>query len=242
MPVFPAVYGGYMLGFGAIFTVEDLVVNTDSAYATRLAAQFVHGAQLGWMSLGGTSDSPPMGLYDYLMQAEHEAEVEWLASLGKKRGLLSDYFLHGREMRLPPFVLNVTYNSSSQQSQTPAALSSAWLLNNSTAQAAASSLLLLLVTPDSTIAPRGLAYSLCIDLTDFGFPSSANVQQWSVRHVSDDGRSAVHDAATVQGGVVMLAGSLSGRSVLALTVQHSSEDERLGRAVREDGFALLAYN
>ena len=39
------------------------------ALAARLAQQLLFGAQLGWMSLGGRSDnqSPPMGLFDLLM-------------------------------------------------------------------------------------------------------------------------------------------------------------------------------
>ena len=124
VPVFPAVYGGYMIGFGAIFTIADLVSNVDSAYATLLAAQFVHGAQLGWMSLGGTEDDPPMGLYDYLMQDQYEAEVDWLRRLVNMRAVVSDWFLYGREMRQPPFQVSVTYNSTNTASSSSSAASS----------------------------------------------------------------------------------------------------------------------
>ncbi len=53
VPAFPAVYGGYYIGFGSIFNVADLE-QTDVA-AARLAANLVFGVQLGWFFVGGLS-------------------------------------------------------------------------------------------------------------------------------------------------------------------------------------------
>lgn len=44
-PAFPAVYGGYFVGFGSIFTHNDLALNPD-VFASRLAASFVWGIQV----------------------------------------------------------------------------------------------------------------------------------------------------------------------------------------------------
>ena len=219
VPVFPAIYGGYMMGFGAIFTVADLVDNTDSGYATLLAAQFVHGAQLGWMSLGGTSDDPPMGLYDYLMADEYEAEVDWLRLLATTRAVLSDYFLYGREMRQPPFVVNVTY-SSNTASDTPAYLSSAWLLHNSSS----TSLLVTLLVPDSTIAPGGLSFNLSLALADFGFPPTALKQRWQVWRWDGSGSSERVAVQAEPGNVIELSGTSSARSIVLLTVEQPASD------------------
>ena len=253
IPVFPAVYGGYMIGFGAIFTVADLVDNTDSGYATLLAAQFVYGAQLGWMSLGGTTDEPPMGLYDYLIMEQYEAELDWLRRLGTMRGLLSDYFLHGREMRQPPFVVNVTYNStaaaspsphspsssaahcqptsscpaSSSSSATAAYLSSAWLLGNDSSSHF--SLLLLLVTPDSRVASDGLSFSLRLHLADFGIPATAASKEerhCSVWQWDESGLRSELVGRAGSGDEVDVSGSLSGRSMAVLTVDWSRREVR----------------
>ena len=231
--VFPAVYGGYMVPFGAIFTVDDLVNHTDSGYATLLAAQFVHGAQLGWMSLGGTSDDPPMGLYGYLMSSTYDAEVAWLTRLAGMRAVVSDYFLYGREMRQPPFkVTNITYNptnSSSPASTTVPFLTSAWLLYNTTTHTP--SLLITLVIPDSTIARSGLHWHVDFNMTDYGLPlqDRSAARQWEVRWMSGDG--VWSRVAWLSGGsVVWLDGSLSGRTMLMLMIDLSdvTDDEVAG--------------
>ena len=41
-PAFPAIYGGYFVGFGSIYTHNDLALNPD-VWASRVAASFVWG-------------------------------------------------------------------------------------------------------------------------------------------------------------------------------------------------------
>ena len=224
VPVFPAVYGGYMLGFGAIFTVADLVERTDSGYATLLAAQFVHGSQLGWMSLGGTQDEPPMGLYDLLMAPQYEAEMHWLTRLGTLRGWWSDYFLYGREMREPPFVVSIPADSIAP----PIFLYSAWLLYNESAGLSYNlSLMLNAVTPSSTIGQQGVIVSIRMDPTDFGFPKLAHQQpgQWHMRRLNADGGSELVAAAEAGlgdgGGFIEYSTLMLSRSTLSLLVIHN---------------------
>ena len=100
VPAFPAIYGGFVISMGAEFFTTDLDDDGD-VFAARLAQQLLFGAQLGWMSLGGRSDnqSPPMGLFDLLMDEAHDEEVAFLARLSSARDILSEFFLHGRPSR-----------------------------------------------------------------------------------------------------------------------------------------------
>ena len=77
VPAFNAIYGGYYIGMGAIFDVGDLIPNPD-AFAAKITEQFVLGAQLGWMSLGGRDNqNPSMAMFDLLMDEKYDAEIDF---------------------------------------------------------------------------------------------------------------------------------------------------------------------
>ncbi len=104
VPAFPAVYGGYYIGFGSIFNVADLE-QTDVA-AARLAANLVFGVQLGWFSLGGVRYGPdydtscgPMGTYDYWMRPTAAPMIAYLKLLVAYRTAVQDYLVRGRLMQ-----------------------------------------------------------------------------------------------------------------------------------------------
>lgn len=97
-PVFASVYGGYYIGFGQIYLAADFD-NGAVVYADKVSTAFVLGAQLGWFSLGGTTDKPPMGLYDILMSSKFDAQVAYLQLLSQYRTLAADFFNYGRLMK-----------------------------------------------------------------------------------------------------------------------------------------------
>ena len=245
VPVFPAVYGGYMVGFGAIFTIADLQ-DADAGFATTLAGQFVHGAQLGWMSLGGTQDDPPMGLYDLLMDRAYDAEVEWVRQLALMRARVAEWVTHGRLMRTPPIVSQSSQPSQPTRASTlprcgapslsgqfgrptvecasrgsldeaPVYLATSWYLAaNATAPA---SLLVLVASPSSKTATRLL---LSLDVTDFGFPASAAEQQFTLTALSWDGGD--EQLGRFPGGSVQWQADIEGRYVVALLVQAAASN------------------
>ena len=236
-PVFPAVYGGYMLGFGAIFTVADLVDNPDGGFATTLAAQFVYGVQLGWMSLGGTQDSPPMGLYDQLMAPQHDADVQWLQRLALTRARVAEWLTHGRLMRPPPirvtsspsFPPRAPHPSSPLPSipsphpgkPTPSAaadppptyLASTWLLP---ANATASASVVVLVAVPASNGTVGLSWLM--NVTDVGLEDGGG--QFMVTQLLWDGGE--QRLGVYEGGAVQWKATLKGRQAVALLIQPAS--------------------
>lgn len=106
MPSFSAVYGGYYTAAGAEFfqadfeSSEDGSVSPGDVFAARLTTQFLTGAQLGWMSLGGRDNqNPPMGLFELLMDSEQDASIEFLKTLSNARSVLASTFNQGRASR-----------------------------------------------------------------------------------------------------------------------------------------------
>jgi hypothetical protein len=61
-PAFPAIYGGYFVGFGSIFTHNDLALNPD-VFASRLAASFVWGIQVPYCPPFFSGATPPLLLF-----------------------------------------------------------------------------------------------------------------------------------------------------------------------------------
>eukprot|EP00466_Bigelowiella_natans_P008547 jgi/Bigna1/75549/fgenesh1_pg.35_\ len=99
VPAFQAVYGGYVLPVGAEFFQQDFLPNPD-VFAAKVAAQFVFGAQMGWFSLGGRDNqSPPMGTFELMMDAQYDAEMSYLRSLSNAKLAAGSWFNHGRVMR-----------------------------------------------------------------------------------------------------------------------------------------------
>ena len=102
VPAFAAVYGGYYVAFGSVYTTNDLALNPD-VFASRLATSFVYGAQMGWFSLGGVDHGPnldtkcgPMHTLDAFLSPDRDAEVAFLRMLAQARSTVQRYFVHGR--------------------------------------------------------------------------------------------------------------------------------------------------
>jgi hypothetical protein len=118
-PLFPSVYGGLYVAFGAEFFQSDLAPNPD-VFTSKLALQLVAGAQLGWMSLGGTQTPPPMGLYDMLVDPAHAAELAFLSEASQFRLKMRPFLQDGR---LVPQACGVNGTTAAWQ-----VIAAAWLL------------------------------------------------------------------------------------------------------------------
>lgn len=101
---FPAIYGGYYVGFGAEWFRADF--EDHNWFCGKLSTHFVSGSQLGWFSLVGmandTADScGPMGVGDLLLSSSHDDLIDFIKLLSTARGYIVDYFLYGRYVRPP---------------------------------------------------------------------------------------------------------------------------------------------
>ena len=105
MNAFPAIYGGYYLGFGAEWFRADF--EDHDWFCGKLSKHFAAGSQLGWFSLVGIANDPqdscgPMGVGDLLMASENDDLIAFLRLLlNARRHVLLDYFVDGHLMRLP---------------------------------------------------------------------------------------------------------------------------------------------
>jgi len=110
VPAFQAIYGGYFMSVGAEFYASDLDADPD-VFASKVAAQFIFGALMGWFSLGGrrdTSGNPYMGLYERLMDPKYDAEIDYVRELAAARRRASDFLIHGRAGAPLPIGVNGT--------------------------------------------------------------------------------------------------------------------------------------
>ena len=105
-PAFVAVYGGYTLFFGDIYSAEDL--RFPDLLCARLAGTFVAGTQVGWFSLGGVvrganvdTRCGMMGEESQWLSPKHDPEVLFLKKIATARASVREYLVHGR-LGLPP--------------------------------------------------------------------------------------------------------------------------------------------
>merc|ERR1711871_126890 len=70
--------------------------------------QFMFGAQLGWVSLGGRSNFPQNHVYDLLMDPAYGAEILYLKRLSSAKAVAADYFNHGSALRKLDLIINGT--------------------------------------------------------------------------------------------------------------------------------------
>ena len=118
-PAFPAIYGGYYVGFGAQWYQLDF--SNHNWWCGKLAATFVTGTQMGWFSLLGISNDPSdscgnMAVNDLLLAEESSDLIEFLKKLTKQRAALVDYFIDGHLLRsigMNPFPQILTQTISS---------------------------------------------------------------------------------------------------------------------------------
>ena len=101
-PAYPAIYGGYYIGFGAQWYQLDF--NEHNWWCSKLATTFVTGTQLGWYSLLGVTNDPldscgNMAVHDYLLNENNSDLIQFLKKLTNKRQYLIDYFIDGHLIR-----------------------------------------------------------------------------------------------------------------------------------------------
>ncbi|EDQ92033.1 uncharacterized protein MONBRDRAFT_22789 [Monosiga brevicollis MX1] len=187
VPAFPAIYGGYFVGFGDIFNAEDLA-DQDPLMA-RVVAQFVYGAQLGWFSLGGVTSGPDvdtscgkMGEYDLWMSESSDAIVAAVEYYGNLRVCLLEYLAHGRILAPPslspaPAEFMAVETAVQNAGPFPSAMSAVWLHEDE-----ASAVIIV-----AGVLDAGQTYNVSVDLT-FSLPSLHD-RQVTVQEMSCDGLS-----------------------------------------------------
>jgi hypothetical protein len=221
-PAFPAIYGGYFVSFGSIFTTNDLVLNPD-VYASRVAASFVFGAQMGWFSLGGVTHGPdldtrcgPMYTLDSFLSPRHDAEVEFLQLLAASRAVMQRYFVHGRlvqPVRITPtpqtFMAPPQKLLPNNKGPFPTLSSSVWSTNASLPTICVS----LVTSTKATVMA-----SFTMSMKDYF--GSTGQQNYIVRSI--DSRGIAATVSTVTNGVVKLTRKVLGRSVQMLEIVPSA--------------------
>ena len=100
-PAFMAVYGGYNVFFGDIYTAADLA--HPDILCAKLAGTFCAGTQVGWFDVGGVANSPDFdkscgetGQLGLWMDPKHDPEVAFLRKIAASRALLRDHVTFGR--------------------------------------------------------------------------------------------------------------------------------------------------
>lgn len=98
VPAFNMVYGGYYVGFGAIWTRADF--EDHDWWCSKLASMFTTGSQMGWFSLAGMVDDTedscgPMGVGDLFLSVDNDDLVSFMQTLSAARTAALDYFVHG---------------------------------------------------------------------------------------------------------------------------------------------------
>ena len=228
VPAFQAIYGGYVLAVGAEFFREDLVPDPN-VFASKIAAQFSFGAQMGWFSLGGRDNQdPPMGMFDLLMDPEYDAEITYLRTLSRAKQLAADWLNFGRAMRPLPIVLNQTqgrggvrrtsHPRSSRDEHAPRGLAYGDVLG-STWLAADDSNLLITMTTIKRATPASVQCT--IDARAYGFVAAAADDEFDVFYmaVGPSFATAWHQLGRYPAAAVKLDTALGVRAVVLLRIQ-----------------------
>jgi hypothetical protein len=103
-PAFPLVYGGYYVGFGAIWNRYDF--SDHDWWCSKLGSMFITGSQLGWFSLIGIDNDPqdscgPMGVGDLMLDSNNDDLINFLRVVARSRYAVVDYLVHGSITRPP---------------------------------------------------------------------------------------------------------------------------------------------
>lgn len=100
-PAFVAVYGGYNIFFGDIYTAADLA--HPDILCAKLAGTFCAGTQVGWFDVGGVVGTPDFdqscgetGQLGLWMDPKHDPEVAFLRKIAATRALVRDFVTFGR--------------------------------------------------------------------------------------------------------------------------------------------------
>jgi len=196
VPIFPAVYGGWVLTFGRTFYKEDL--ENPISFAAKVGQMFIFGAQLGWFSL-----------YE-LTEEKYQQEAEYLKKLAKYRELGLKFF-ESRMMRppksntpVPEVTLLWKFIGSSVKTTTPLVMSSIWKADDGT--------LGIFITNISS-TPQPVAYN--INLEDYGFSKG---RKYVVSKVTEEGVQKLYETESIS---LNLEELLPERSVVLIQVEEA---------------------
>jgi hypothetical protein len=195
IPLFPAVYSGYIITFGRYLLKEDLENST--AFIQKVGQMFVFGAQLGWF-----------GLYE-ILEDKYRPEAEYLRKLAKCYSLARKYLVFGKMLK-PPVLETESMEISSkwnvfgtaQEVRLPAVLSSAWRAEDGTVG--------LVLTNTSTSSQ---VVSYLINAKEYGLSKGI---KYVVSNLTDKGESIVATYNTYEFRVKEI---LPGRSALVIQIR-----------------------
>lgn len=241
VPVFTAVYGGYIIGFGAIYYTDELVNNTD-LFNSRLANELVHGNQLGWFSVTSNDYEPKQGMFEYFMDPHYDAIVDYIQRLANTRANVLDYLVYGREMRPVGIVtvgssdydrriyaseIGCPHPCRSVQATTVSYVTSTWLLSDNDSQS--QSLLVLIVVP---VVEISLSLQFTMNVADFGLSLPSPQQPVTVTQVFADGRRSV--LGQYPGSrVVWQQKYMAGMTIVALLIDPQQQPASTARVARD---------
>jgi len=93
IPVFPAVYGGYYIGFGGFFEQFDFYPDS-SVFNCKVTALFLWGAQMGWFSIANT-----INVFEFIISPEYKTNIDYFIKLIMFRQETIEYFAYGRMLQ-----------------------------------------------------------------------------------------------------------------------------------------------
>lgn len=228
-PAFPMIYGGYYVGFGAVWTRADFVDH--DWFCAKLANTFVTGTQMGWFSLAGTENDPddpcgPMGVGDLLLDSANDEIIGFLQLLARSRAAVTNFFVHGHLINPPvlrpqPTVQVVTVGDATYDYDT--VVSSAWrsIIHPDTESTAAVLVNLIGVTSVDTVL------DLVVDFATWKFDSVDILEVWRLAPVPTTG-DAVDKVliGVMHGPHATFSVTVHGRSALLLQLTPASSSNK----------------
>lgn len=212
-PAFPAIYGGYYVGFGAQWYQLDF--DDHDWWCGKLAATFVTGTQMGWFSLLGISDDPldscgNMAVNDLLLDDANADLIDFLKILAKQRGALVDYFVDGHLIRslgmspLPQILTQTISSGGYPLLDYQSVSTTSWRLDSTQTT--------MTVLVSST--PQSFETDLQINFQNWGYE---NVEELKVFQIQSNGERAY--LTSLHGPKDQLPIVIPGRNVIALEFQ-----------------------
>jgi len=211
-PAFPLVYGGYYVGFGAVWSRADFVDH--DWWCAKLANTFVTGTQMGWFSLAGIENDPedscgPMGVGDLLLSSSNDDLVGFLQLLARSRAAAVNYFVHGHLVNppvlSPPPAVKV-YNVDGSSFDYDTIVSSAWRSITDTER----TVLVNLVGVTSV----DTSMDLVVNFSTWQFDDGEELEVWQM---SPSAEKTL--LGTVQGPLASFPVTVTGRSALILELR-----------------------
>lgn len=207
VPAFPAIYGGYYIGFGSEWFRADF--EDHDWWCSKLATTFAAGSQIGWFSLIGMIDDPeetcgPMGVGDLLLSESNADLVHFMQMIVSARAVVVDYLVDGRIFRPlmmspEPLAKSQTVPSGGQPIlDYDSVVSATWTLDGNV-------LALLIGTTEATFETE-----ITIPFELWGFSGNAMVDVFAL---SGEGKSKI---ATLTGPTAVVSVSVLPRSISML--------------------------